>query len=103
MLLLFSFGFTAIVWLMAFASVSHAMYPSHSDVIDLTPSNFNKLVIQSDEVWIVEVCLFITLYVVYYKVYITFVLYGYGIIDHQINSFKTYHSSMPLGAATAKT
>jgi len=64
---------------MAFASVSHAMYPSHSDVIDLTPSNFNKLVIQSDEVWIVEVCLFIALYVVYYKVYMhlyAFVLYG---------------------------
>jgi len=39
---------------MAFASLSQAMYPSNSDVIELTPSNFNKLVIQSDEVWIVE-------------------------------------------------
>jgi thiol-disulfide isomerase/thioredoxin len=44
-----------VVWLvMAFASLSQAMYPSNSDVIELTPSNFNKLVIQSDEVWIVE-------------------------------------------------
>lgn len=31
-----------------------AMYPSGGDVIDLTPSNFDKLVIQSDEIWVVE-------------------------------------------------
>lgn len=31
-----------------------AMYPSNGDVIELTPSNFDKLVVQSDEVWIVE-------------------------------------------------
>lgn len=30
------------------------MYPSSSNVIDLTPNNFDKLVINSDEVWIVE-------------------------------------------------
>jgi protein disulfide-isomerase A6 len=35
-------------------SLTHALYPSSSDVIELTPSNFNKLVINSDEVWVVE-------------------------------------------------
>lgn len=30
------------------------MYPSSGDVIELTPNNFNKLVLNSDEVWIVE-------------------------------------------------
>lgn len=35
-------------------SLSYAMYPSSGDVIELTPSNFNKLVINSDEIWIVE-------------------------------------------------
>ena len=87
--LLFSFGLTAIVWLMAFASVSHAMYPSNSDVIDLTPSNFNKLVIQSDEVWIVEVCLYIMLLIccILQSVYYVCIVL----------------SSMPLGVATAKT
>lgn len=33
---------------------SLALYDSSSDVIDLTPSNFDKLVTKSDEVWIVE-------------------------------------------------
>jgi protein disulfide-isomerase A6 len=33
---------------------SLALYPSSSSVIELTPSNFDKLVIKSDEVWIVE-------------------------------------------------
>ncbi|XP_046462234.1 protein disulfide-isomerase A6 homolog [Daphnia pulex] len=37
-----------------FVSLTHALYPSSSDVIELTPSNFNKLVINSDEVWVVE-------------------------------------------------
>lgn len=44
----------SVVFVLAFASLSQAMYPSNSDVIDLTPSNFNKLVINSDEIWIVE-------------------------------------------------
>lgn len=30
------------------------MYPSNGDVIDLTPSNFDKLVVKGDEVWVVE-------------------------------------------------
>ena len=30
------------------------MYPSSSDVVDLTPSNFDKKVIDSDSIWIVE-------------------------------------------------
>lgn len=33
---------------------SLALYDSRSDVIDLTESNFDRLVTQSDEVWIVE-------------------------------------------------
>lgn len=41
-------------YIACFVSVTHALYPSSSDVIDLTPNNFNKLVINSDEVWIVE-------------------------------------------------
>jgi len=34
--------------------VTTALYPSSSDVVDLTPSNFDKQVKQSDEVWLVE-------------------------------------------------
>lgn len=34
---------------------SFALYPSNGDVVELTPSNFDKLVVQSDEVWVVEV------------------------------------------------
>lgn len=33
---------------------SVALYPSSSDVVELTPDNFDRRVIQSDEVWIVE-------------------------------------------------
>ncbi|KAJ1531916.1 hypothetical protein ONE63_000558 [Megalurothrips usitatus] len=33
---------------------STALYPSSSDVVELTPDNFDRKVIQSDEVWIVE-------------------------------------------------
>ncbi|CAH0561883.1 unnamed protein product [Brassicogethes aeneus] len=36
------------------ASQSFALYPSSSNVIELTPSNFDKLVTKGDEVWIVE-------------------------------------------------
>jgi protein disulfide-isomerase A6 len=32
----------------------YALYPSSSDVVELTPSNFDRLVIQSDALWIVE-------------------------------------------------
>lgn len=31
-----------------------ALYPSSGNVIELTPSNFDKLVIKGDEVWVVE-------------------------------------------------
>lgn len=30
------------------------LYPSNSDVVDLTDSNFDKHVTQSDSVWVVE-------------------------------------------------
>ena len=30
------------------------MYSSNSDVVDLTPSNFEKLVMRDDAVWIIE-------------------------------------------------
>ncbi|XP_046427345.1 protein disulfide-isomerase A6 homolog isoform X1 [Neodiprion fabricii] len=33
---------------------ANALYPTSSDVVDLTPSNFDRLVLQSDNVWIVE-------------------------------------------------
>ncbi|XP_047985206.1 protein disulfide-isomerase A6 homolog [Leguminivora glycinivorella] len=33
---------------------SQALYDSSSDVVELTPSNFDRLVTNSDEVWIVE-------------------------------------------------
>ncbi|XP_041975456.1 protein disulfide-isomerase A6 homolog [Aricia agestis] len=33
---------------------SYALYDSSSDVVELTPSNFERLVTNSDEVWIVE-------------------------------------------------
>lgn len=33
---------------------SYALYDSSSAVVDLTPSNFDKLVTNSDDVWIVE-------------------------------------------------
>ncbi|XP_063831856.1 protein disulfide-isomerase A6 homolog [Ostrinia nubilalis] len=36
------------------AAGSLALYDSSSDVIELTPNNFDKLVLNSDEVWIVE-------------------------------------------------
>lgn len=31
-----------------------ALYPSSGNVIELTPSNFDKLVLQGDEIWVVE-------------------------------------------------
>nr|CAD7585621.1 unnamed protein product [Timema genevievae] len=32
----------------------NALYPASSDVVDLTPENFDRLVLQSDSLWIVE-------------------------------------------------
>lgn len=34
--------------------LSLAMYPSSGDVVELTGSNFDRLVMQSDNIWIVE-------------------------------------------------
>ena len=36
------------------AEQAFGLYSPSSAVVDLTPSNFNKLVVNSDEVWIVE-------------------------------------------------
>lgn len=36
------------------ASSCSALYSPSSDVVDLNPNNFDRLVINSDEVWIVE-------------------------------------------------
>lgn len=35
-------------------STTWGLYPSSSNVVELTPSNFDKLVIKGDEIWIVE-------------------------------------------------
>ncbi|XP_073958311.1 protein disulfide-isomerase A6 homolog CaBP1 isoform X2 [Choristoneura fumiferana] len=40
--------------LLLFVAESYALYDSSSAVVDLTPSNFDKLVTDSDDVWIVE-------------------------------------------------
>lgn len=40
--------------LVVFLAQSWAMYPSSSNVVELTPSNFDRLVLNSDEVWVVE-------------------------------------------------
>lgn len=32
----------------------HGMYSASDDVVELTPSNFNKEVIQSDSLWLIE-------------------------------------------------
>jgi protein disulfide-isomerase A6 len=37
-----------------FVSGCYALYPSSSEVVDLTPANFDRLVIQNDALWIVE-------------------------------------------------
>lgn len=37
-----------------FVAGSYALYDSSSDVVELTPTNFDKLVTNSDEIWIVE-------------------------------------------------
>jgi protein disulfide-isomerase A6 len=43
-----------LVGLLLLAATSYALYTSSDDVIELNASNFNKLVLQGDEVWIVE-------------------------------------------------
>ena len=43
-----------VVCLVAMATSVCGFYSSSDDVVELTPSNFNKLVIQGDEVWMVE-------------------------------------------------
>jgi protein disulfide-isomerase A6 len=40
--------------LTVFMSACYALYPSSSEVVDLNPANFDRLVMQSDAVWIVE-------------------------------------------------
>nr|CAI5848384.1 unnamed protein product [Callosobruchus analis] len=42
------------VFLALFMKGCVCLYPSHGNVIELTPSNFDKLVLKSDEVWVVE-------------------------------------------------
>lgn len=37
-----------------FVTSAYALYDSSSDVVELTPNNFERLVTKSDEVWIVE-------------------------------------------------
>ncbi|KAK7868099.1 hypothetical protein R5R35_005546 [Gryllus longicercus] len=43
-----------VFFLLVFVQLSWALYPSSSDVVELSPANFDRLVIQSDAVWIVE-------------------------------------------------
>ncbi|KAG6460363.1 protein disulfide-isomerase A6 homolog [Manduca sexta] len=45
---------TYLLGILIFAARSSALYDSSSDVVELTPSNFDRLVTNSDEVWIVE-------------------------------------------------
>lgn len=45
---------TVVFCLVAMATSVCGFYSSSDDVVELTPSNFNKLVIQGDEVWMVE-------------------------------------------------
>jgi len=42
------------VVLFSLVSACWGLYPSSSNVIELTPNNFDKLVINSDKIWIVE-------------------------------------------------
>ncbi|KAM3958997.1 protein disulfide-isomerase A6 homolog [Aphomia sociella] len=46
--------YTYCLGILLLVSGSLALYDSSSDVIELTPSNFDNLVTKSDEVWIVE-------------------------------------------------
>lgn len=43
------------ITVLAFLATScFALYPSSGNVVELTPSNFDKLVIKGDEIWVVE-------------------------------------------------
>lgn len=45
----------AIVAVVALTGAAHAdLYPSGGDVVNLTPDNFERLVVNGDEVWLVE-------------------------------------------------
>uniref|UniRef100_A0A1L8DU79 protein disulfide-isomerase n=1 Tax=Nyssomyia neivai TaxID=330878 RepID=A0A1L8DU79_9DIPT len=46
--------FFGILFLWVSAHQCAALYPTSSDVVDLTPANFDRLVTQGDAVWIVE-------------------------------------------------
>ncbi|KAL1493200.1 hypothetical protein ABEB36_011300 [Hypothenemus hampei] len=43
-----------VLFLAIFFGSSWALYPSRGSVVELTPSNFDNLVIKGDEIWIVE-------------------------------------------------
>ncbi|XP_057656331.1 protein disulfide-isomerase A6 homolog [Diorhabda carinulata] len=43
-----------ILFLSYLSQICLALYPSSGNVVELTPSNFDKLVIRGDEVWVVE-------------------------------------------------
>ncbi|XP_075992575.1 protein disulfide-isomerase A6 homolog CaBP1 [Anticarsia gemmatalis] len=45
---------THIIGILLCVAGTYALYDSSSDVVDLTPSNFDRLVTNSEEVWIVE-------------------------------------------------
>ena len=42
------------VLLSCFATLGRALYGPHTDVVELTASNFNSMVMDSDSVWLVE-------------------------------------------------
>lgn len=46
--------FCSLVGLLALVAGVNCMYSAKSDVVELTPKNFDKLVIDSNEVWVVE-------------------------------------------------
>ena len=50
----FNIVFLFILGVILLISGTYALYDSSSDVVQLTPSNFDRLVSNSDEVWIVE-------------------------------------------------
>lgn len=48
------FRFFSGVLLSCFVTLGRALYGSHTDVVELTASNFNSKVMDSDSVWLVE-------------------------------------------------
>lgn len=51
---LFYLSTDTLVVLATLLGASLAMYPSSGDVVELTTANFDRLVMQSDNIWIVE-------------------------------------------------